>query len=86
MTAHTHTLCISCLFGYNLEPVITFYRELQSPSLYSDNISIHVLIVTILCISMQAIFNATEEFILSIDELNNEVCSAVYYCLVMLAL
>lgn len=32
---------------------------------------------------MQAIFNATEEFILSIDELNNEVCSAVYYCLVL---
>jgi hypothetical protein len=34
---------------------------------------------------MQAIFNATEEFILSIDELNNEVYLVVY-CLVMLAL
>lgn len=39
----------------------------------------HVCILTdVLNFSLQAVFNDTEEFVLSIDELSNEVCAAVF--------
>jgi len=75
---------ISCLFSYNLEVVITFDIELQSPHqayifklhFYPCSYSYHSVY------SMHTIFNGTEEFILSIDEMNNKVCLAIYYLVI----